>query len=78
MSARFYIRAVICRLEHIPIIPLADRGGGDASILMRTLAQLAPSWRMGVDFAKWLPACVAPALNVTYKDFQRNDTFYIG
>ncbi|CAL5222010.1 g4300 [Coccomyxa viridis] len=40
-------------------------------------AALAPGWRLGVDPATPLPPCVGP-LNVTYLDFQRNDTFYIG
>ena len=44
---------------------------------MRTFAAMAASWRLGVDPVAPLPACVG-RLNVTYLDFQRNDSFYIG
>ena len=42
---------------------------------MRMLAELAPSWRQGVDHAKPLPQCVQEP-SVTYEDFLQKDTFY--
>ncbi len=68
---------IMCRLANVPISPISDSGGADTSQLMRTFAALAPSWRLGVNPGVPLPACVGP-LNVTYLDFQRNDSFYIG
>ena len=65
----------LCRLPHVPLAPMAERGGPEANILMRTLAQLAPSWRQGVDHAKPLPPCVQEP-SVTYEDFLQKDTFY--
>lgn len=65
----------LCRLPHVPLAPMAERGGPEENILMRTLAELAPSWRQGVDHAKPLPQCVQEP-NVTYEDFLQNDTFY--
>ena len=65
-----------CSLAHLPIAPLAARGGADASIIRRHLAALAPNWRLGTDNARALPACVRP--NATYADFLSNETFYIG
>ena len=65
----------VCSLAHVPIVPVAARGSADASIIRRHLAALAPAWRLGIDHAKALPACVRS--NATYADFLRNDTFYI-
>jgi hypothetical protein len=54
---------------------MAERGGPEENVLMRTLAELAPSWRQGVDHAKPLPQCVQEP-SVTYENFLQKDTFY--
>ena len=77
-SSRPALRAALpdaCSLAHVPIVPVAARGSADASIIRRHLAALAPTWRLGTDNAKALPACVRP--DATYADFLRSDSFYI-
>ena len=65
----------LCRLPHVPLAPMVERSGPEENILVRTLAELAPSWRQGVGHAMPLPQCVQEP-SVTYEDFLRNDTFY--